>query len=622
MNVIILAAGMGKRLGYMTADKPKCMVEVNGESLIHRLISQLEEYKYIFNKILIVTGYCSEVLEKHVNEKFSKEKNIKFIYNKQYATSNNIISLLKGLDKEKDDAIIFESDLILSDQIITDIMKHAEGNSTTPAAVVAKYEHWMDGTMIDISQTGYITKFIQKDEQDFENKSKLYKTVNVYYFPKEFINQYYKPFIKAYIQSGQVNEYYERVLQILTISVAQKIKAIKTSVPWYEIDDIEDLSTAASLFDTSMSAHKNMSLRYGGFWRFDKMIDFCYLVNPYFPTYKMKEEMKSMFDVLISSYPSSKKQLNILGAKMFDLNPENVFVGNGAAEIIRVVMQNFSLHNDKTILIASPTFNEYGNSVDQLHHVYKCTFLKTDIIKEIRTGKHCCVVIVNPNNPTGTYMPINEIKNIAKEAKDQDMCLVYDESFIDFSNVGTSMMKQELLEEHDNMIVIKSIGKSYGIGGLRLGVAACGCKKIAKQISHDLPIWNINSMAEFFMQIFNKYKNDYEASLRKIKSERNYVYEMLLYNHELNKAFTPQPSSGNFILCKITDGFGTAANLCNFCLSCNIMISNMSNKMMYGQYVRFAIRGHEDNMKLLSVLKNYQQIIIQNNEKHSDIGKW
>ena len=89
-------------------------------------------------------------------------------------------------------------------------------------------------------------------------------------------------------------------------------------------------------------------------------------------------------------------------------------------------------------------------------------------------------------------------------------------------------MVEELLDENPHMIVVKSISKSYGIPGLRLGVAASGDTDLIGQLKKDVAIWNINSFGEFYMQIEEKYRKDYAASLNKLRAERTRFAEKLI----------------------------------------------------------------------------------------------
>ncbi|MDE6058337.1 MAG: NTP transferase domain-containing protein, partial [Muribaculaceae bacterium] len=141
MQAIILAAGMGRRLGEFTADNTKCMLEVNGVRLIDRMLTQLASID--LDRIIIVTGYKGEKLREHISSSF-RDLSIIFVNNPIYDKINNIYSLwLTREYMKEEDTLLLESDLILDDSIIRDAINAEYPN----VALVAKYHTWMDGTM-------------------------------------------------------------------------------------------------------------------------------------------------------------------------------------------------------------------------------------------------------------------------------------------------------------------------------------------------------------------------------------------------------------------------------------------------------------------------------------------
>ncbi len=186
-----------------------------------------------------------------------------------------------------------------------------------------------------------------------------YKTVNIYKFSKEFSRDEYVPFLDAYCRVMGRNEYYEQVLRVLTLLQKSSLKALPLeNEKWYEIDDIQDLDIASTLFSEKEKKYAEYHKRYGGFWRFPKLMDFCYLVNPYFPTTRMKEELKANMETLLTAYPSGMWVNSLLAGKYFGIRQEYVVVGNGAAELIKVVME---AHTEGKVGMIFPTFDEYPN---------------------------------------------------------------------------------------------------------------------------------------------------------------------------------------------------------------------------------------------------------------------
>lgn len=601
MQAVILAAGMGKRLGELTKNNTKCMVKINGISLINRLLEQLS--KLSLNKIIIVIGYEGEKLKNYLGYSY-KTIEIEYIENPIYNKTNNIYSLY--LAKEKlleDDTILIESDLIFEDSIFTLL----EQSSYPNVAVVAKYESWMDGTMVRIDNENNIINFIPKKAFRYEDIALYYKTVNIYKFSKEFARNQYIPFLEAYIHALGNNEYYEQVLRVITILDNCNLKAlILNNEKWYEIDDIQDLDIAETIFSNDNERLSKYQQRYGGYWRFPGLLDFCYLVNPFFPPQKMKDELRSNFDKLLMEYPSGMKINSLLTAKYFNIKQNYVCVGNGAAELIKSLMSQL---NGK-IGIISPTFEEYPNrkSTNDIITFYPQNKNFSYEIKELQTfyeNKNISsLLIVNPDNPSGNFIPPKELLTLAQWTKNKNIQLIIDESFVDFSDASTNntLLQDNILEEFTNLIVIKSISKSYGVPGIRLGVIASADTNLINFIKKDVSIWNINSFGEYYMQIFGKYESDYKLACQKFIQERERFYQQLTKISYLRII----PSQANYFLCEVYSPY-TSRSITELLLNkYNILIKDCSNKKGFNHknYIRIAVRSKFDNDQLVSALNH------------------
>ncbi|RHF91398.1 aminotransferase class I/II-fold pyridoxal phosphate-dependent enzyme [Phocaeicola plebeius] len=601
MQAVILAAGMGKRLGELTKNNTKCMVKINGISLINRLLEQLS--KLSLNKIIIVIGYEGEKLKNYLGYSY-KTIEIEYIENPIYNKTNNIYSLY--LAKEKlleDDTILIESDLIFEDSIFTLL----EQSSYPNVAVVAKYESWMDGTMVRIDNENNIINFIPKKAFRYEDIALYYKTVNIYKFSKEFARNQYIPFLEAYIHALGNNEYYEQVLRVITILDNCNLKAlILNNEKWYEIDDIQDLDIAETIFSNDNERLSKYQQRYGGYWRFPGLLDFCYLVNPFFPPQKMKDELRSNFDKLLMEYPSGMKINSLLIAKYFNIKQNYVCVGNGAAELIKSLMSQL---NGK-IGIISPTFEEYPNrkSTNDIITFYPQNKNFSYEIKELQTfyeNKNISsLLIVNPDNPSGNFIPPKELLTLAQWTKNKNIQLIIDESFVDFSDASTNntLLQDNILEEFTNLIVIKSISKSYGVPGIRLGVIASADTNLINFIKKDVSIWNINSFGEYYMQIFGKYESDYKLACQKFIQERERFYQQLTKISYLRII----PSQANYFLCEVYSPY-TSRSITELLLNkYNILIKDCNNKKGFNHknYIRIAVRSKFDNDQLVSALNH------------------
>ena len=295
MQAIILAAGMGKRLGEYTHDNTKCMLEVNGVRLIDRALDALESVGV--SRIVLVVGYKGQNVKDYVGFEY-RGIPIEYVENPIFDKTNNIYSLFLAKDYLlAEDSLLLESDIIFESSIIEKLVN----NPYPSLALVDKFESWMDGTVVKIDENGRIIRLIDKTRFNFDDIADYYKTVNIYKFSKEFSSKYYVPFLIAYSTALGDNEYYEQVLRIILHLQNAPLKALPLAGEmWYEIDDVQDLDIASGMFAPTDEEHYNAYIsRYGGYWRYPKMLDFCYLVNPYFPPQRMIDEIKSNFEILM-----------------------------------------------------------------------------------------------------------------------------------------------------------------------------------------------------------------------------------------------------------------------------------------------------------------------------------
>lgn len=486
MQAIILAAGMGRRLGEYTKDNTKCMLSINGEKLIDRTLTILSNLNV--TKVIIVIGYKGENLKNYIGNRYRGLLDIEYVNNPIYDKTNNIYSL--SLAKEemiKDDTLLFESDIIYDESIVKKLLDNTWPN----LALVAKWEYWMDGTVVKIDNENNILSFVSKDMFNFHDTDDYYKTINIYKFSKEFARNKYIPFLNAYCQAWGNNEYYEQVLKVLTFLNRTELKALPISDErWYEIDDIQDLDIAETIFSDEQNIAQKYHKRYGGFWRFPKLLDFCYLVNPFFPTRQLKEEMKANYDTLLTEYPSGMYVNSLLASKYFDIKRNYIVVGNGAAELIKSMLENIKGKYG----IIYPTFEEYPNRLSKEDIVpfvsskEDCHYTADDLIRFYADKEIDYLVLINPDNPSGNFVPTKDVLRLSNWCKEHSIKLIVDESFVDFSEnfESNSLIHNDILEGSPNLIVIKSISKSYGVPGLRLGILATSDEKIIDCIKRIL----------------------------------------------------------------------------------------------------------------------------------------
>lgn len=604
MQGMILAAGMGKRLKELTKDNTKCMVKVNGVTLIERMLRQLD--RLYLSRIVIVTGYEGGKLIDYIGTLQIKTP-VCFVNNPVYDKTNNIYSL--ALAKEylvREDTLLLESDLIFEDSVLSLLLE----DERETLALVDKYESWMDGTCMRLGENDSIVDFVPGKRFVFEDLSTCYKTVNIYKFSRHFSETHYVPFLEAYVKALGDNEYYEQVLQVIAMLDEPEIKAKRLDGQlWYEIDDIQDLDIASSMFEEDDKEKvRAMQQRYGGYWRYPRLTDFCYLVNPYFPPEKLMSEMKANFETLLTQYPSGMRVNSLLAARNFGVRQEHVLTGNGAAELIKGLME----HLEGKIGFIRPTFEEYPNRCDAERSVFfepedeGLRYTADDLMAYFEGKGIGTLVLVNPDNPSGNYIPKTDILRLTAWCKERKIRLVLDESFVDFAEEeDATMICEDILSLYDGLAVVKSISKSYGVPGIRLGILASADEKLIAFLKEEVAIWNINSFGEFYMQIAEKYRKDYEFSLDRIREVRRGLMRGL----RENPALTVFPSQANFCMAEITNGMSAGELTERLLTKHNLLIKDLSSKILRDgrQFIRLAVRNEADNEVLLEALRRELQ---------------
>jgi len=350
---------------------------------------------------------------------------------------------------------------------------------------------------------------------------------------------------------------------------------------------------------------KQYYARYGGFWRYPNMLDFCYLVNPYFNRSNIIKEMQDFFPILVSEYPSGMAVNSSLASDCWNIKREHIVVGNGAAELIKVIMESL----EGKVGIIRPTFEEYPNrlSNDKVE-----TFLPQndcfrydadDLIDYFSQHPVDTLLLINPDNPSGNFICVNGIHQIAQWCESKGMRFILDESFVDFSTdyENNTFLHDDILEKYPHMCVIKSISKSYGVPGLRLGILCSADNALIAKMKKQVSIWNINSFAEFFMQIYPKYKDDYKQACDQFIQTRDYFEEEL----KTIPFIRVMPSQANYFFLEILYPY-KPVELCAILLKkYNILASACLAKkgIEPNRYMRIAVRDQRDNERFVNALK-------------------
>ncbi len=242
IQALMLAAGMGCRMGNCAGALAKCMIRINGQTLLERTVEALKLAG--ISKMVIVVGWHSTQLIKTIQSSISGIE-LEFVCNSDYAKTNNIYSLYLAREQlGRDDTILIESDLVFDKELLKAVVQHPAKD----IAVVSRYKPWMDGTVVTVTADGKIDALIKKQDIEPRNLDIYYKTVNIYKFSRSFLQRSYIPSMEKYIVAHGKNQYYEMVLKELTAIGRLRLNAfILDEHKWCEIDTKEDLARAASV---------------------------------------------------------------------------------------------------------------------------------------------------------------------------------------------------------------------------------------------------------------------------------------------------------------------------------------------------------------------------------------
>lgn len=553
MQAVILAAGTGSRLKELTKNNTKCMVQVNGVSLIERMLHQLE--KQPIDKVVLVVGYERKKLMDYIDS-LGIQVPIEYIENPIYDKTNNIYSLALAKDVLlQDDTILLESDLIFEDQVLKNLLEDARSS----LMLVDKYERWMDGTCVELDVEDNITQFVPGKKFDFTQTATYYKTVNIYKFSKTFSETRYVPALEAYMEEMGLNDYYEQVLRVVLEMKEPQIWAKRLDGEvWYEIDDEQDLDIAESLFEPdAVRKAERIASRGGGYWRYPKIVDFSGAGKIGFPPTKLMDEMRMNLAEVMMRQSSEAWVKNLVAAKNLGIWPRHIVTGSHSEALLDAALRQ----------------------------------VQGDF-----------VVVKNPNF-TGCYLKTEELLHLLERAKQEGKVVFLDETHVGIAEGVDSLLSEQKLAEYPNLVVIKDLAKMWGVPGLHVSVLASSNEELIAELQKDEAINPIDSVAEYFLQIIEKYKKDYAATLVTFCEERE------RFASELKKVegIRVVPFCMDSMIVELISGKQAQEVRRDLLLNDNILVYDLTPEMQKEgkQYLRFAVLSRDENERLVQVLRKY-----------------
>jgi histidinol-phosphate/aromatic aminotransferase/cobyric acid decarboxylase-like protein/choline kinase len=590
MKAIILAAGYGNRMRPFTDNLHKTLLTVSGATIIGRIIDGLVDNG--IRDIVVVTGYRRDELVAWCAEHYA-DLSIQYVHNERYRETNNIYSMALAFEHTviDSDIVLIESDLIYQPEVISRLLSSKEKN----VALVDKYARGMDGTVVTVEKgiiRSVIPPHLQDAKFDFSDK---YKTLNIYKFSREFCNSTFKKLLTYYAKVINDNCYYELILGILIYMQQETVHAeILTGERWAEVDDPNDLRIAEFAFNKD----KRLSILeegFGGYWNYD-ILDFSFIRNMYFPNPAILSEMRNSLPDLLHNYGSRQSVVDRKMGWFLLRDPARVRTLNGASQIYPI-LRDFC--GNKKALIPNPTFGEYTRIFPSAATYSDGVGIDRDELAK-KAGACEVVVIVNPNNPTGSCIDTQWIAGYAAAHKEK--LVVVDESFIEFSGRG-SIMDACDSQGIDNVVVIKSLSKSMGMPGLRLGYVYSRNTAFMSFIDGSLPIWGINSLAEFTLEVILKHRKSLERSYAETVRDRSEFAEALSTCDCVEQVFD---SGANFLLVRLKENRAAAQAVTDCLLSSHgILVKDISKKFTdQNGYLRLAVRLPLENMRLVAALSS------------------
>ncbi|MFF3763708.1 pyridoxal phosphate-dependent aminotransferase [Streptomyces sp. NPDC001922] len=338
----------------------------------------------------------------------------------------------------------------------------------------------------------------------------------------------------------------------------------------------------------------------------EERIDFCIPCNPYFPTPDMFGRLQGALESILKYYPSDAGTITAELCGVLGLNPQTVAMGNGSTELITWIDH---LLVKESLAIPIPTFGrwtdqplETGKRVDMfpLREEQDFALDLQEYAEFIRRRGSRVAVVCNPNNPDGGYLRRQQILWFLDELVDLDLVIV-DESFIDFVDAERSASVADEAAIRPNVVVLKSLGKNFGLHGIRFGYLVAN-PALAAKVRDALPKWNLNSFAETVVFMLKEYGAEYRQSLALLSRDRA--------NMSLALAGLPGLvvflSQGNFLLVKLPDGVD-GVQLRDYLLNeHNLFVRECGNKLgSSSQFLRLVVRPYPDVERLQSALQRY-----------------
>ena len=587
LQAVILAAGRARRMRPLSDETHKALLTVGETTILERIVEGLHGIGV--RRITVVTGYRAGEVRAYLLDRFP-DGGLQFLENADYATTNNVVSLamaLESIDIADGDVVLVECDLLVEPEVFSLLLR--PGN----VALVDTYRTGMDGTVVSVSD-GFVSAVHAPHVQGpgFVYADKR-KTLNLYRFERGFVEGALRPMVRWYAESVDAGSYYELVLAKLVDLPRQRIAAVE--VPpgsWTEVDDPNDLAAARFLFEPDRRS-EILDDALGGHWSFE-ILDFSFMANRYFPTDGMLAAMGHALPELVSSYGSRQAVVDRKLAWAIRCEPERVRALAGASQAYPWLGE---ILESGRVAVPAPTFGEYGRAFPGAVDYQDRPGIDLDVLDRL-AADHDTIVVVNPNNPTGTTLDTADLHALA--ARHPGTRFLVDESFVAFS--GQPSLTERL--ERDpltNVVVLASLSKVLGVSGLRLGFLYTADPDVLARIDAHLPVWAIGAMSEYLLELLLKFRPQLESSIARTIEDRE---ELRAGLRAIDGVEIVHESGANFVLFTLRAAAVEGERLRALLLARDaIEIKDVSARLADGRaHLRVAVRTPADNARLLAAL--------------------
>jgi histidinol-phosphate/aromatic aminotransferase/cobyric acid decarboxylase-like protein/choline kinase len=595
-RAVILAAGLGSRLGLFTRRLPKPLLPVAGTAMLERSLQSLAAGGV--RQATIVVGHLAQEIETRLGEEYAGVT-LGYVRSDAYHSTNDIYSLWLAREHLAGDTLVLQPDVVY-DRRVLDALAAAPGEANLIA--VARHRPEFNGTVVSLDVNGRVAEMhYASDQGEGFNYRGTFKTMNIYLFRDTYLRESFIPELDRFVaREGRTDVCFEKVLAEPVLSARYAFHAVDcTDLPWYEVDTQEDRRVAERLLTPAADRLDAIAAEHGGFWRHD-LTDHRLPSNPHFPTPDFLDELRLDLPELVRRYPVGQAPLTEIAASAFDVDPGALVIANGSSPLIKSLVGRQGWR----IAAVVPSFNEYENATPPgklVRFALPSDSFELDVeafAASCRDGDVDLAVVVNPNNPTSLAVSADDLCWLAATLAECGCRLLVDESFVDFCHDPTAISIAKELRAHPNLIVLKSVSKVYGVGGIRLGYVLASDPALLARLRDDLPIWDVNGFAEHFLRLLPRFQPEFDESCRLVRLERDGLCNALAEIDGLHVF----PAEANYAFVRLPEGASARTVTETLLLEHSVLAKDCGGKSMPDgdRFMRIASRSESENARFVA----------------------